>query len=490
MDNIDIVTGIGFGDEGKGTIADFLTRLRDASLIVRYNGAAQAGHNVVLPKNDIWHCFAQFGAGMFLPSARTLLSRFMYIKPDNLIHEGDMLVKKGVGNAYQRLIIDPSAAIITPAHQMRCQFKELAAEKRRGSCGMGVGEAVRDHEASRGITLNDVASGRALTCLKNLCEESRGWAEKLMQENVGDPNIHQVMQETYARFVPLLNHEQLMEGYIRFINEHGIHCTSDEEVLRSALHDGESIVFEGAQGALLDRERGFAPHVTQSKTTWHNAAELMRSTKYFELNRRASRYKVTKWGIMRPYAHRHGAGPLVTEDAKFGEYFKDRYNPENPWQGKFRVGMLDLVALKYGIALNDGVDMLAITNLDQLSGLKTIPVCISYDYSRNSRGKLENGWGIHRVQELRVPKDDGWYCGDALWDAVGNQQMCGDSKPGEVIELPGWNKDISHVKKVADLPKEARKFIEFIEGDSGLQRPVGIVSVNPTADGKIMMRDI
>ena len=141
---VSIVVDLGFGDAGKGLVTDALVRRDGAGLVVRYNGGAQAGHNVVTREGQ-HHTFAQFGAGSFVPGVRTFLAHPFVLHPTALLVEGDLLRARGVGDIFERLRVSERARVITPFHQAMNRLRELArGEARHGSCGVGVGETVQD----------------------------------------------------------------------------------------------------------------------------------------------------------------------------------------------------------------------------------------------------------------------------------------------------------------------------------------------------------
>ena len=142
--NAYIVVDLGFGDSGKGLLTDFLVRRTGATIVVRYNGGAQAGHNVVTPEG-VHHTFAQFSAGCFVPNVRTFLSRHVVVHPTALLVEARALCEKGVPDVFGRIRISERARIITPFHQAAGRIRELArGESKHGTCGVGVGETVKD----------------------------------------------------------------------------------------------------------------------------------------------------------------------------------------------------------------------------------------------------------------------------------------------------------------------------------------------------------
>ncbi|MBM3465417.1 MAG: adenylosuccinate synthetase [Armatimonadetes bacterium] len=387
-----VVVGLGCGDEGKGTITDFLARQQPGARIVRFNGGPQAGHNVVTPEGT-WHCFAQFGAGLLCPGTTCASTEDVLVELEALRVEGEALVAKGVTDAFERITLSARCTVITPFHKMLCQLREAArGGAPKGTCGMGVGEAVRMRERGLFLTVGEASDAREkLAAIKTVAFQE---AEALREAS----------PEIYDWFRARGDVDALSGAYRDVLS-----MVRVQEVVSGDI-------FEGAQGALLDRTRGVQPYVTPADTT-HLAASA-----------RAPDARVI--GVLRPFAHRHGPGPLPTEVEV--PAFHDPRNPTNRWQGPFRVGWLDLPALRYGLSLNPGVSALAITNLDRMSGLEEIPVCVA---------------------------------------------------PGEYVRLPGWREDIAGVCCYDDLPTRARRYVEFIETALGV--PLAIVSVTPTAEGKL-----
>jgi len=469
-----VVCGIELGDEAKGTTTNFLTELSGSPLTVRYNGGPQAGHNVVTG-NGRWHCFAQFGSGTFTDNTLTYLSRYMLIEPEALFREAQTLKNKGVQNPLSRCIIDARATVITPAHKLVGQLLEISrGEHRLGSCGMGVGRAILDQENGLFISLQDFFSPEVLAeKLRCLIDWELAKAREILASNPRSSS----MQETYQYFLGRLNLEDLLKTYANFLQRMRSNIDQTGSFLARYLSQQTTVIFEGAQGALLDRKRGFHPHITQSRTTYHNAADLLLGHDC----------EVKKIGVMRPYAHRHGRGPLVTEDESLTRYFTELHNSENAWQGPFRVGWLDLLSLRYGLAINDGVDALVLTNLDQLSSLAEIKICQSYEY----RGPLNDldsyfEWeplGSQRAKITAIKNEP-----LSLEQSEQRTRILMDCRPLEFIKLPGWQQDITKARKASDLPLQSRQLISFLESSAGLTTPIWTVSVDPTSRGKILLR--
>ncbi|WP_433355604.1 adenylosuccinate synthetase [Micromonospora saelicesensis] len=338
------VVDLGYGDAGKGTVVDWLCATRPVHTVVRFNGGAQAAHNVVL-RDGRHHTFAQFGAGTFRPGVRTHLSRHVVVDPLALAAEADHLATVGVPDALDRLTVDGEALLATPYHRAANRAREIArGADRHGSCGLGVGEAVayglaHPDDAPRVADCHHPALlRRRLTILRDRLTAELGPLDA--------PPI-----------------EDCLPAYTGFADRVAI---VDGSWLAGALRTG-TCVFEGAQGVLLDEWHGFHPYTTWSTTTFANVDSLLA-----EAGRPGD---VTRIGVLRVVTTRHGHGPLVTEDPSLP--FADAHNATNPWQGRFRFGHFDAVAHRYALAAAGGVDGLALTHLD-LAG-PDLRICRRYD---------------------------------------------------------------------------------------------------------------
>ncbi|MDN3353319.1 adenylosuccinate synthetase [Actinomadura sp. DC4] len=320
-----IVADLGYGDAGKGTVVDWLCARGPYSTVVRFNGGAQAAHNVVTAGGR-HHTFAQFGSGMFTPGVVTHLSRYMMVDPLALAAEADHLVAVGVAGAFERLTVDRDALLTTPYHRAANRARSTAV--RHGSCGVGIGEtasyALECDDAPRADDCRSpVVLRRRLTRLRDHVLDSLG---PLDVPEVAD------CVDAFRAF----------GGRVRL---------TGEGFLASLLRRGPA-VFEGAQGVLLDERYGFHPYTTWSTTTFANAVTLLAEAGMpgFRL------------GVTRAYLTRHGPGPFVTEDAAL--HRPEPHNAYGRWQGAFRVGHLDAVALRYALEACGGADALAVTHLD------------------------------------------------------------------------------------------------------------------------------
>jgi adenylosuccinate synthase len=360
-----IVVDLGFGDSGKGLLTYFLARHVEADVVVRYNGGAQAGHNVLTPDGR-HHTFSQFGSGMFIPHVRTYLSRHVVVHPGALLIEGDTLAGKGVPDPFSRLRLSDQALVITPFHQAANRIREIArGTNRHGSCGVGVGEAVEDallHAENRvlaGDLNNPVLLRRKL---RNIRDQKREQISALFKVySPGSP---------IARDYEVFEREEVIDAWISSIariNQLGL--VVSDSVLERWLRETKNAIFEGAQGVLLDADAGFHPFTTWSRCTAANAFDLIKQM--------ASDSRVFQIGVMRSYAVRHGPGPLPTETDVLTSVVSE-HNQYNEWQGTVRYGWFDAVLARYALGVTGGVDSLAVTHLDVLSRLKTWKYCPGY----------------------------------------------------------------------------------------------------------------
>lgn len=335
-----VVVGLGFGDEGKGTVVDALVREHRAGTVVRFNGGAQAAHTVVAPDGRR-HTFAQFGAGTLVPGVRTFLSRFVLVNPLALHAEERHLREIGVHDALARLTIDADCPVTTPLHIAANRLRTIAQHgARHGTTGMGIGETASDLERGFVIRAGELSRAGLTASLRDL--QARKLAEC---EQLGVP------RSAAPGEWDLLARRRVPAGVARGLRA----AAARLAIVRDHRLSG-TVVFEGAQGVLLDERYGFHPHTTWSTTTFANADQLLDEHGFCD---------VLRIGALRAYATRHGEGPLVTQHDGL-----DLPEPHTDarWAGAFRVGYTDLVALRYAlrVAGEPGPDGLAMTCLDRL----------------------------------------------------------------------------------------------------------------------------
>jgi adenylosuccinate synthase len=368
-----IILDLGFGDAGKGLLTDYFARETGSKLVVRYNGGAQAAHNVVAPDGR-HHTFAQFGSASFIPGVRTFLSRYMVIHPTALLVEADVLQQKGVPNSLDRVRISAYALVITPFHQVANRIRELLrGDGRHGSCGVGVGETVSDVVlyGETPIIAGDL-SNKAL--LKQKLAAIREFKYTEMKTLIGDRQVNDQLAEELKVFEA----DEVIENWICAIEPlSSVGLVVPDEWLADWMAKEKSVIFEGAQGVLLDAEHGFHPYTTWSNVTAENALEI--------LHEMAPQAEINKVGVLRSYMVRHGPGPLPTETDNFADEIHE-HNTLDDWQGKVRYGWLDAVLARYALKLVEGVDKLAITHMDVVPTLSKWQICTGY---RNWEGMDE-----------------------------------------------------------------------------------------------------
>lgn len=359
-----ITTDLGYGDAGKGTMVDALVHHHDVDLVVRYSGGAQAAHNVVTPDGR-HHTFAQFGSGSFRPGTRTYLGPQVLVHPQLLLSEAEALQHKGVSADYRLsplglLHIDERAPVITPYHQIVNQLKELArGMDRHGSTGIGIGETRADSEdtSANYLRAGDLYAGKVTEAkLADIRERKQRETLPLLQEHARNEDIIRL----WHQFANDELFAQTMKQYKWFAQHVSI---GNALPLSQHIAAGKRVIFEAAQGTLLDEDYGFFPYVTRGKVRSVHAHKLLSEVDFTE--------KPYVLGITRAYAARHGPGPFPTESPKLRNQITEAHNGHGQWQGAFRMGHFDAVATRYAIAANEQVDGLAVTSLDQLMGQRS-----------------------------------------------------------------------------------------------------------------------
>jgi len=434
--NAFVVVGLGYGDEGKGSVVDYLVRQHQIKLVVRFNGGPQAAHHVVTPEG-IMHCFSQFGSGTLVPGVETFLTGYMLVDPLAIEAENEVLKEKGIKDGFERLIIDRACPVVTPFHKIINRMLEISRGKAKyGSCGKGVGETIKDLQClnERTLFVKDFFNETVLRQkLDFLWRMKLDLAEQLVKAHRNNKKLlsylEQIQRTDYV--------DCLVEAYCRFISEAGVRI-EDEPYLIKRLNEREDVVFEGAQGVLLDVKAGFKPYITKTDTTFNNADKIL-----FD-----SQKNIIKIGVLRAYATRHGAGPFVTEDTWLRKQIPDFHNTTNEWQGSLRIGWFDLVAARYALDTVGAIDCIALTNIDRLAGIDEIKVCTSYEWA------------------------------DKIIDDIDFLKNLTQESQGELAGLLKECKPV-YLKHVGGI----KKYIQFLE--KKLDVPISIISLGPRATEKI-----
>jgi len=359
--NISLIVGMGLGDEGKGAHCDFLARrAKGAVTVVRYNGGAQAGHNVVTPDGR-HHTFRQFGAGTFA-GAETYLSRHMLVNPVTLEREAKALSQQGLKDPLKLVSLDREA-LVTNLYQVAANrlTETLRGRSRHGSCGMGIGETVADAMAypEMALRVEDLQNRPILRKKLSFSRELKFVRFTGMGLSEYEPNWIAI------------NESDIEAQVDRYIALGSLFRIVDRIRLRHLLTQSMDLIFEGAQGVLLDQDYGFHPYTTWSSTTFKNALELLDEARFDSA-------QATRIGITRAYMTRHGVGPFPTEDTSI-EIEGDRDNITNEYQQRFRVGAFDTVLAQYARRVVGRLDEVVVTNLDKIKS-KRPKICTGYQF--------------------------------------------------------------------------------------------------------------
>lgn len=354
------VLGLGFGDCGKGLFVDAMARRWQAHTIVRFNGGAQAGHNVVTA--DAHHTFSQFGAASFVPGVQTLLLDPVIVHPTALLVEAQVLAAAGVSDALSRLHIDGQCRITTPFHQAAGRLRELLrGSAAHGTCGVGVGETVRhalEHPQQVLRYANLLHASVALDKLQAI-------RQTLLAE------LEPLCTTAHAEELRVLQSEGIAAEWLNTARAVARQCPpASAEVIYSQLTKTGAVLVEGAQSVLLDEWRGFHPHTTWSTIS---TAAVEQALKRFGIQTPVEHY-----GVLRSYLTRHGAGPLPTEDTALDDMLPEPHNNAQGWQGRFRRGHPDAVLLRYALECVGTLSGMLVSHLDVFERGVNLKWCHAY----------------------------------------------------------------------------------------------------------------
>ncbi|NRB37237.1 MAG: adenylosuccinate synthase [Pseudomonadales bacterium] len=411
-----VVLGTQWGDEGKGKIIDLLTE--EAKMVTRYQGGHNAGHTLVIDgEKTVLHLIP---SGILREGVTCLIGNGVVLAPDALLKEIAGLEERGVPVA-ERLRISPSCPLILPVHVALDQARERArGNDKIGTTGRGIGPAYEDKVSRRGIRVGE------------LMDETL-FAEKLKALL----EYHNFMLVEYYKADPI-DFDTVLAETLEMAKKIRPMIADVTALLHETREKGENILFEGAQGTLLDIDLGTYPYVTSSNTTAGGAAT---GTGVGPL------YLDYVLGITKAYTTRVGSGPFPTElFDEVGNHLGTKGNEFGATTGRERrCGWFDAVAVKHAVRVNS-VSGICLTKLDVLDGLETIKVCTAYE--------LPDGSIIHHADT-------------ALFDKV---------KP-IYEEVPGWTETTFGAKTLEELPQAAIDYIAFIEEKIGA--PIDIISTGP-----------
>ena len=422
-----VILGAQWGDEGKGKIVDLLTERMQA--VVRFQGGHNAGHTLVIGGHKtVLHLIP---SGILRPDVACLIGNGVVISPAALRTEIETLEAKGI-SVRERLMISPAAPVIMPYHAELDQARERAGGAGKiGTTGRGIGPAYEDKAARRGIRMAD---------LFNVAE----FTAKLTQVM----DYHNFVLTQYWK-QPAVDLQKTLDDALAFGDFVKPMLGDVAERLFQIRKAGGNIMFEGAQGSLLDIDHGTYPFVTSSNTTIGGACSGT------GVGARELDYVL---GIAKAYATRVGGGPFPTElDDAVGQGLRDRGQEYGATTGRpRRCGWLDVVALKRAVQIN-GIDGLCITKLDVLDGVSELKACVGYRY----RG----------VETDQAPLDaEGW----------------NECQP-VYMSFPGWSESSKGVREFDRLPRNAKLYLRTLEQLIGC--PIALVSTGPDRNENVVLAD-
>ena len=421
-----VILGTQWGDEGKGKIVDLLTD--QASLVARFQGGHNAGHTLVIDgKKTVLHLIP---SGILREDVQCLIGNGVVLSLEALLKEIGGLEDQGVP-VRERLRLSAACPLILPVHVALDQAREAArGNKKIGTTGRGIGPAYEDKVARRGLRLGDV------------------YQRELFAAKLGEVmDYHNFVLRSYYNAEPV-DFQKTLDETLQLGEDVRSMVTDVTAVLHGARERGENIMFEGAQGTLLDIDHGTYPYVTSSNTT---AGGTATGTGFGPL------YLDYVLGITKAYTTRVGSGPFPTElFDENGRYLAEKGHEFGSTTGRARrCGWFDAVALKRAIQINS-ISGLCLTKLDVLDGLEEVNICIGY---KGPDGEtLECAWDADSYSEVTP-----------VYESV-----------------PGWSESTIGVKKLEDLPANARAYLKRIEEVTGA--PIDIISTGPDRAETIVQR--
>lgn len=424
-----MVLGTQWGDEGKGRIVDLIASRTD--LVVRYQGGNNAGHTIVTDgKKIILH---HVPSGILRENSLSLIGNGVVVDPKVLVAEIDALRSAGYPVSPSNFLLSERAHVIMPYHREidLLREKRRASGRKIGTTGRGIGPVYEDKYARRGIRMLDLTEPEAFRHrLVSVMAERNAYIEKVLGAEPIDP-------------------ESVYEEYISYGEVLGPFISNVSAIIRRSGDEGKRILFEGAQGSLLDIDFGTYPYVTSSNAGLGGV---------FSGTGAVPALVSSIVGVAKAYTTRVGEGPFPTEES--GE-IQDALRREGEEYGATtgrsrRCGWLDAVALNYALRTN-GVTAIALTKLDVLSGFEKVKICTGYGYN-----------------------------GSIMKEFPASLSVLENCEPS-YEEMDGWDEDLAGIKSAEQLPPNALRFIKRVEELTGV--PVWIVSVGPQRDMYLELKD-
>jgi adenylosuccinate synthase len=444
-----VIVGAQWGDEGKGKITDLLAE--DAAVIVRFQGGNNAGHTIVREGRE--YKFHLIPSGILHADKTCVIGNGVVVDPRVLLGEIDELKRAGISVGNLRL--SANAHLIMPYHVLLDTAGETKLGKLSiGTTRRGIGPCYADKALRLGIRVQDLLDEkilrtkiRAAMAPKQQALRELSVQRRKLRKEAGEEA--KVPEGGFAEVPdPRLDLHTMVEEHVNFGHRLEPHIADTAKLCWDALDGGHTVIFEGAQAALLDLDHGTYPFVTSSNPI-AGAATVGAGVGPTDITE--------VWGIAKAYATRVGAGPFPTElEDELGEHMVEKGREFGTTTGRRRrCGWIDLIALRYAVRLNR-MDALAITKLDVLSGIGPLRVAVRY---RSKEGAVLNSFPYHQsILHSAIP---------------------------EYEELPGFDEEIGECRAEEDLPGAARDFLAYVSEFVGV--PIRLVGVGPDRDQTVRL---
>jgi adenylosuccinate synthase len=425
---VTVIVGAQWGDEGKGKITDYLAERSE--VVVRYQGGNNAGHTV--EKNGVQYKLHLIPSGILYPDKICIIGNGVVVDPLALLKEIEDLKAKGVEVKEDNLKISDRAHVVFPYHLKEDELEEKEkGDEDLGTTKKGIGPCYRDKVERIGIRMCDLMNAEVF---RDKLKKNLERKNKIFKDIYGEDGF---------------DFEQIFETYREYAEKLKPYVTDTSVFIYNLAKEGKKILFEGAQGTLLDLDFGTYPYVTASHPV-SGGATIGAGIGPTMID--------NVIGVVKAYTTRVGKGPFPTElKDEIGEYLREKGHEYGTTTGRpRRCGWIDTVMLRYAVRIS-GITSLALTKLDTLVGLEKIKICTGYKID----GKL--------IEDFPASLEDLKMC-EPIYE-----------------EMEGWSEDIKSVKSFEDLPLNAKKYVKRLEELIGVE--FSIISVGPEREDTIVLRN-
>ncbi|MCP3775202.1 adenylosuccinate synthase [Paenibacillus sp. MZ04-78.2] len=422
-----VVVGTQWGDEGKGKITDFLAE--SAEVVARYQGGNNAGHTILI--NDKKYKLTMIPSGIFYEDKVCVIGNGMVINPGALLEEIRYIHENGFST--NNLRISDRAHVIMPYHLLLDGLEEeRKGDNKIGTTRKGIGPCYMDKAARNGIRIVDLMDA----------EEFESKVRRLVVEK------NTLIEQVYGS--KGIDADSIIQEYLGYAEQLRPYVTDTSVILNDLIDTGKKVLFEGAQGVMLDIDQGTYPFVTSSNPSAGGVC----------IGSGVGPSKIQQIiGVAKSYTTRVGDGPFPTELMnETGDWIRERGNEYGTVTGRpRRVGWFDSVVVRHARRVS-GITGLSLNSLDVLAGLETVKICTAYTYH-----------------------------GETISHYPASLKMLAECQP-VYEELPGWSEDLSGVRKLEDLPENARRYIERVSELTGI--PIAIFSVGRNREQTNLVKPI